>query len=263
MGSTSSHEKDINDDAENMCSFIVAWGKERLPNGFVVMKIQHVDVNNDHVKLHDYFENKKAIKYTNMLKKFEPVEVDKHRMQAIINDSFKSKFLLDLKTRVAKAANVLLPGCHVLECMLIKSAKGGEEQDQHIEFQNSYLEKCVKSGNRAMSAIAPIKNDMKLNFGNSVIACVPGEVIFIDMDTVYGGCSYDVPCFRLCMKFGYDDDLEDAIDYFVGKVHVCQHCNYSSENVHTLRSHIRCCSENPQGEENRKQRSQKRMKQTK
>ena len=48
-----------------------------------------------------------------------------------------------------------------------------------------------------MSAIAPIKHEMKLRFGNCVVACAPGEIILIDMDSARGGCSYDISCFRL------------------------------------------------------------------
>ena len=109
-----------------------------------------------------------------------------------------------------------------------------------------------------MSAIAPIKHEMKLRFGNYVVTCAPGEVIFFDMDSAHGGCSYDISCFRLFMKFGCYDVSDDKSDDPVGIDHACKHCNCSNENLSTLRSHMRCCDKNHDGEENHKKESKRK-----
>ena len=81
-----------------------------------------------------------------MRKTFDPAEVDPNRLQAVIDDSFKSKSFADFKTRIAKAAKVLLPASYVLEELLIKSLSGGDDQEQHFDFEKSCVEHYAKSG---------------------------------------------------------------------------------------------------------------------
>ena len=72
------------------------------------------------------------------------------------------------------------------------------------------------------------------------------------MDSAHGGFSYDISCFRFFVKLGCYDISDDKSDDPVGIVHARKHCKHSNENLNTLRSHMRCCDENPDGKENRK-----------
>ena len=154
----------------------------------------------------------------------------------------------------------MLTSCSALEESLLKSLEGRDEQDLHFDFDESCIEKCVQTGIRVMSDIAPINYEMKLRIGKNEVTCFPGEVIFFDMDNAHGECSYDITCYRLFMKFGYYIISDNKNDDPVGLVHICKHCKHSNKNLNTLRSHILFCDKNPDGQENRKKRSATRKK---
>ena len=134
------------------CNVCQAWGEQRLPNGFVVMKIQHENVVKEHAKLHEHF-HRRTLKFNHVRKTFAPGEIDDNRLQAVIDDRFKAKTFVDFKNRIVKAANVISFASSVLEELLLKSLAGGDEQDQHLDYDKSHVEKCVQSGKRAMPAL--------------------------------------------------------------------------------------------------------------
>ena len=72
---------------------------------------------------------RRILKHSHVHDAFDSAEVDPNRLQAVIDDSFKSKSFADFKNRIAKAAKVLLPASYVLEELLIKSLAGGDDQE--------------------------------------------------------------------------------------------------------------------------------------
>ena len=119
-----------------------AWSEQRLPNGHIVMKIQHDNVVKVHETTHDYF-NRRNVQHAHVHKTFAPAVIDEKRLQAVIDDKFKPKSFVDFKNHIIKAANVILPASSVLEQLLLKSLAGGDEQDQHLDYDKSCVGKCV------------------------------------------------------------------------------------------------------------------------
>ena len=109
-----------------------------------------------------------------------------------------------------------------------------------------------------MSGVTPIKHKMKVMIGNKEIACVSGEKIFFDIDTPHGGCSYDILCFRLFMKFGYHEIDEVKEKDPIGFVRTCKYCNFTSDKHSDIYSRMRFCSNNHKGKENRKRKAETR-----
>ena len=127
------------------------------------MKTRDKNEEKEFDRLHDYFHRRNS-QHSFINTKFNPEKEDLHHLQAVINDKFESKTFLFQEPH-KKAANIVLPSCSALEESLLKSLEGRDDQDLHFDFDESCIEKCVQTGIRVMSDIAPINYEMKLRIG--------------------------------------------------------------------------------------------------